>query len=378
MISKLALQGFRNLETAELGFHAGTTVVTGRNGQGKTNLLEAIHWVTQGWSFRSRSFEPALRFGTDECWLRMEGSVHGGRPHRQALWWRKGELSTKVNDEEFRTMAGLHGHLHAVLLGPEDIALVKEGPERRRRWLDVLVAETSVDGLELLQRYRRLLLQRNRWLKDRKGGTVQAAPAEWTAFEVLTEELARHGGQIMARRLDLLQRLAPEASRHYAELSCEAEEVAWACTGSVHPPTGLQGAELATELQGKLQRKMTAMRSVELAQGITCAGPHKDDVLLTFRSGATLRETGSQGQCRTAALAMGLVALDVALGADTEPPILLLDDIFAELDAERRSALANLIRTKKCQVFAATPRAEDLPFSADDMLHVKSGAVSRA
>lgn len=368
MIRKLTLHHFRNLESTELEFGAGITVVCGKNGQGKTNLLEAIHWVTQGWSFRARKFDAATLWNAEEAWLRMEGSAHG-RSHQQALLWRSGDLQVKVNGTESRSLSDLHGAVYAVMLGPEDIALVREGPEHRRRWLDLMLCQRNPENLDLLQRYRRILAQRNRWLKDHKAPSASPTEEEWPVLETLTEQIADLGAAVMVRREALLAELEGEVSSYYTQLSNGAESIQLNYKGSVNLDT-------QAELKGKLLRKMKAMRSMELAQGVTVAGPHKDDITIVFQeSGMPLREAGSQGQCRCTALAMGLVALDVAIGIDAEPPILLLDDIFAELDADRRRAFAECIKAKNCQVFVATPRLEDLPFAADHVLHVECGRV---
>lgn len=371
MICKLALHQFRNLRSAEIEFGSGITVICGNNGQGKTNLLEAIHWVTQGWSFRARKFESAVLWNAKEAWLRMEGSACG-RLHQQGLLWRGGEVVVKVAAQESKSLVDLHGHVHAVMLGPDDIALVREGPEHRRRWLDVMLCQRSAENLDLLQRYRRILAQRNRWLKDHKAPAASPMDHEWVVLDTLTGQLADLGALVMVRRAALLTELENGVAAYYAQLSNGSESIHLSYRGSVN----LDSQE---ELRGKLLRKMNAMRAVELAQGVTAAGPHKDDVAIVFGgSGASLREAGSQGQCRSTALAMGLVSLDVALGIDAEPPVLLLDDIFAELDADRRRAFAECIKAKNCQVFVATPRLEDLPFAADHVLRLEQGVVSRS
>ena len=375
MLHRIVLQNFRNLSDVDLQLHPGVTVISGRNGHGKTNLLEAIHWVTQGWSFRTRKFDAAVRMGAEETWLRMEGTAHNGRTHQQGILWRNGELSIKVNGEEAKSLAALHGHLYAIMLGPDDIELIKEGPEKRRRWLDLILAERYADGLELLMRYRRVLAQRNRLLKDWRAAQIPPSSADIAVLDAFSVQLAGLGATIIFRRAQLVQELAPAISSYYTQLSNAAESIGLRYRSSVQVDLNEPTCD-ETFLAGKLLRKLAALRSLELSQGSTAAGPHKDDLELRFiQSSAMLREVGSQGQCRTAALAMGLVALDVALRLDSEPPLLLLDDIFAELDADRRAALASLIRTKACQVLIATPRAEDLPFAGDQFIELDHGAV---
>jgi len=373
MIAKLFTQNFRNLVNAELSFQPGITVISGRNGQGKTNLLEAIHWVTQGWSFRARRFEDSVRFQAEEAWLRMEGSRQGDQKIQQGIHWTPQRTLVKAGETQGSGMAILHGHVSAVFLGPDDIDLVKDGPEGRRRYLDVLMCRLYPDGVDLLTRYRRTLAQRNRFLKDRRGTYIASGSPDEAVLDSLSEQLALLGARIQLRRQKLWNDLEPHLGEYYRLLSHDAESITGSLRTSVHAEEGMSEADVAA----KIGRKLLALRNMELQQGITGTGPHRDDLELRFApDGAPLRETASQGQSRTTALALGLVALDTALHNNSEPPILLLDDIFAELDAERRQALAQLIRTKNCQVFAATPRAEDLPFHSDTLLYVQSGQVS--
>jgi len=372
MIHKLVTHNFRNLVSAEIAFQPGIAVVAGLNGQGKTNLLEAIHWVTQGWSFRTRRFDDCVRFQAEEAWLRMEGTQQGGHKLQQAIHWTPKQVTVKSAETQGTGMALLHGHLSAIFLGPDDIALVKEGPEGRRRYLDVLLCRQHTDGVDLLTRYRRVLAQRNRFLKDHRGLSLQAGSSDEAVLDALSEQLAHLGARIQMRRQQLWSELEAPIGDYYRQLSQGAEAITGSLRTSVHFEPGMTESDVT----GKLHRKLLALRASELQQGITGTGPHRDDLELRFSAGASLRETASQGQCRTTALALGLVALDTALAADPEPPILLLDDIFAELDAERRTALAKVIRVKNCQVLAATPRAEDLPFSSDYSLQVHAGVVT--
>ena len=362
----------------ELVLGSGITVVNGRNGQGKTNLLEAIHWVTQGWSPRARSLEFAVQWKCTEAWLRMEGTASGGLPHRQALLWRNGSSTSKVAETENRGLAALHGHVRAVMMGPEDIALVREGPEHRRRWIDLLLTGRFPEGLDLLMRYRRILAQRNRWLKDHRGHPAPLNEADRATLDSLTAELARLGAAVIVRRNFLLEELRPLLVELNAQLACGGEMLDVEYVSGVNL-SGDASMEQEPGIAEVLLRKLQGVRSWELLQGVTGTGPHRDDIAIRFAgSGANLREAGSQGQCRTAALALGMTALHEAAGLDSEPPILLLDDIFAELDAERRSALAGLIRSQNCQVLIATPRAKDLPFSCDAQVLVENGVAVRS
>ncbi len=371
MLKRFRMHHFRNLADVDVELGSGITLVEGRNGHGKTNFLEAIHWVTQGWSFRTRRFESTLQFGERESWLQIEGEANGNPHWRQDLRYQDGHMQVRTPVAETTGLSVLHGNFHGVYLGPEDIALLREGPELRRRWLDVLLCQRYPDGVELLNHYRRILMQRNRWIKDNKNLQWSALPiGQAEVWESLTAQLCRLGSRIVEYRYQLMQELAKPLQENYLLLSAGQEGI----DVSYAPSLGdLQNAS-APEVYEQLWDRLVQQRNQELLLGVTAQGPHKDDVRVRFvGNGQLLREVGSQGQCRTAALAMGLAAL--ALEDQNTPPFLLLDDIFAELDTQRREALANVIRERACQVLVASPRLADLPFSVENRLQVQEGKI---
>lgn len=378
MIQKLKLHHFRNLADADLPINPGITLISGSNGHGKTNVLEALHWVSQGWSFKSRTFEQTLQFGQSESWLQIEGlRLETQESWRQDLQYKQGQLHVRTPEKEGASSALLHGHFLGKYMGPEDISLVREGPELRRRWLDILLCQRHHQGVEILSKYKRILQQRNRWLKDHKGQVFsQLDNTQKVLWETFSEHLSQLGSQIISMRLQLLREIAQPLYNYYQELSTGAESIDIQYA-SFYKNTALNLDHCKPqELQILLRQKLESIRNLELHQGVTGAGPHKDDVLFRFVANQQLlREIGSQGQCRTVALAMGLVSLDIAQFRNHQTPLLLLDDIFAELDASRREALAQLIRGKSCQALIASPRAADLPFAVECQWTIIQGAI---
>lgn len=371
MLQRIRLHHFRNLADCDIPLHPGVTLVEGRNGHGKTNFLEALHWVTQGWSFRTRQLPTTIRQGENEAWLQVEGLLENQRTWKQDLLYSPNSIRARTSEGEFSSLTALHGHLWATYLGPQDIALLREGPELRRKWLDVLLTQHYADGVPLLSAYKRILLQRNHFLKMHRGqNSNQLSIEQSLVFETLSTQLATLGARVMLYRQSVLDNVEPYIRDTYAKLAGEQEHIKCFYQSSCH----LSMQSSAESIQSFLLEKLQQSKHQEFLIGHTAHGPHKDDVRITFQeSGLLLREIGSQGQCRSAALALGLSALNLR---PENPPILLLDDVFSELDSERRIALAQQIRGKSAQILVASPRTEDLPFAVDQQLCVYRGDIS--
>ena len=438
MISKVFISKVRSLDTMDCNFDAGVNVICGPNGCGKTTILESIHLLSQGFSFRSRDLRELITWKNDELILRGEFNDEGRSRMRALRVYSRGS-EVRENGETLKSPASFFGKCPAVIMQPSDIELLRGGPEVRRHWLDEILCYRSSANAQVLRRYKRVLQQRNKWLKEFKQNG--AAVGGEDLFRVLTQQLIELGAKLWAARLSLSKEVSEIITRYYRKLSGGVDEITCAykssilksldaldvavpmpddmmneipadvsgtvnavggasgnaCfggegsetvgaggmpsagdisrdeVGSVASAEGLgnvtDGTENATDgvseemLRNAFARKLADLEFVERLQGMTMAGPHRDDLALCA-SGYEMRSVGSQGQCRSAAVAMRFAAVDVASRYLTKP-ILLLDDIFAELDVNRRDAVASLIREKECQVVIATPQAEDLPFKAD-------------
>lgn len=365
LITQLSLQGFRNLQETTVEFSPGLTVVCGGNGQGKTNLLEAIHLLCQGFSFRTRNLSEAIGWNVDSLVIRGSES-RGGVLHTRALQvHRRQGIKAKLDGNEGVSAGLLFGDAPVVMMGPSDIALVREGPDERRRYLDELLCYRHKGNADLLRRYKRVLLQRNRWLKEQR---ERVATGGEELFAVLTEQLVALGARLTEERSALCAELAPGIAHYHGLLSDGADQVR-----ALYHRSGGQG-ENAETISASYAERLRSQASAERRLGTTLSGPHRDDLLLEI-AGHPLRVAGSQGQCRCAALALRLAAVDLTL-AHSGFPILLLDDIFAELDPKRRAAVAEVIRSKGCQTFVAAPHAADLPFAGDTMIEVRGGSLA--
>ena len=423
MISKVFISKVRSLESMDCNFDAGINVICGPNGCGKTTILESIHLLAQGFSFRSRDLRELITWKNNELILRGEFEDEGRTRMRAIRVYSRGS-EVRENGESLKSPTSFFGTCPAVIMQPSDIELLRGGPEVRRHWLDEILCYRSSANAQVLRRYKRVLQQRNKWLKEFKQNG--AAVGGEDLFRVLTQQLIELGAKLWAARISLSKEVSEIITRYYRKLSGGVDEITCAYKSSIlksldaldaadplsdemmdeipvggaaggivsiaaegnaaydaggnaldndaENASGSEASDVPSEemLRNAFSRKLADLEFVERLQGMTMAGPHRDDLALCA-SGYEMRSVGSQGQCRSAAVAMRFAAVDVASRYLTKP-ILLLDDIFAELDVNRRDAVASLIREKQCQVVIATPQAEDLPFKADVEIKLEVGS----
>lgn len=364
MISKLFVQNVRSFEQFEREFVPGINVVGGPNGCGKTSILESIHLLTQGYSFRAKELSELIRWNTPELIMRAELECHGKKWSRGVSIGKRKSL-VKENGENLRSVAAFFGKCPSVVMQPSDIELLRGAPEVRRRWLDEILCFRSAANVATLRQYKRVLQQRNQWLRQFKQDG--AAVGGEDLLHVLTDQLVELGAKLWAARVSLSSDISPMITGYYRRLSGGVDEITCAYRSSIfRSPENAPACPDESQFLEMFEKKLVEMEKVEKILGMTMAGPHRDDLDLCI-SGYAMRSAGSQGQCRSAALAMRFAAADVA-NENLGKPILLLDDIFAELDLNRRDAVANLIREKGCQVVISTPEPEELPFKADSLV----------
>lgn len=400
MISSLSLAHVRSLDGREYRFVPGINVIHGKNGCGKTTVLEAVHLLAQGFSFRAHDLKELIAWNANEMILRG-AFEYDGRELARAVQVGRYKNIVKENGEPLRAVSQFFGKAPAVIMQPSDIELLRGAPEIRRRWLDEILCFRSASNAKVLRDYKRVLQQRNQWLRQfKKDG---AALGGEDLFHVLTDQLVALGAKLWAARISLSNEISPIITGYYRRLSGGVDTITCNYKSSIlkdldaldaavfmdeneleavaaesspqYAPEGCDAGENGAGgsasdapvsedmLKNAFAEKLAGLEFIEKLQGITMSGPHKDDLALCA-SGYEMRSVGSQGQCRSAAIAMRFAAVDVAARYLTKP-VLLLDDIFAELDVDRRGAVASLIREKDCQVLIATPQVEELPFTAD-------------
>lgn len=374
---------FRNYRELALqpGLHANAFL--GPNGAGKTNILEGLHLVTTGLSHRLASDREMVRHGTDAFSVRAAVS-RDSMPESalsQQVIYRDGR---KVFRRDRQALVG-RGRTEAlgaaVVFSPGDLDLVKGPPARRRAFLDLTLAKADARYRTCSRRYQAALAQRNRILAD--GGIQHGQQA---LLEPWTEQLIEQGARLLEYRLRGLTHLVPAAVQAYAALSGPtAEHLTALYVYAVPPAAGSLQSGPPPEraaIEAYLRHSFAATARDERRRGVTLAGPHRDDVRLLLDE-VPMRLFASQGQQRTAALALRLAEMSFLRTVSDEQPLLLLDDVFSELDQGRRRALLDLLslnRSSQQTFFTATdlgglPRLEDLALS---VFEVKDGTVAHA
>lgn len=338
-VERLRVRDFRSYEAAEAVLGEGLTVVSGRNGAGKTNLLEAIYFGCTGRSCRTANEREVVRLGSSAA--RVEVVVVGdGARHVLAVGFSPGEAKRATVDGApvERMLDAPARPLLGVFL-PDRLELVKGSPSLRRAHLDRLVAALWPARAETRRAYGQALAQRNALLTRVRAGA--ASPATLSAWDA---ELARHGVALRADRMEAAASVSAHAPAVAAELGLDGElAITYRPRSSAERPEDLAG-ELAARLDADLER------------GFTVHGPHRDDLALT-RDGRALRAYGSQGEQRLALLALLLAERETVAERRGAPPLMLLDDVMSELDSERRARLVERLRSGGQSVVTTTEPA---------------------
>lgn len=326
-IRRLAVRDLRNLEAVTLRPCARVNIICGANGQGKTNLLEALWLLTGQRSFRTSRDADLVRFGREKA--RLEASVFaGGRPQRIDLQLEP-RRSASLNGIPLDSPARLAGEFTAVVFSPEHLSMIKEGPVERRRFLDGAIGQ-------VMPRYTHHLGELDRVLRQRASllGELWKRPQLEPTLDIWDEHLARLGWLLTKARRRYVQRLAPIAAEIYRGLSQGAEEMAvsYRCAVRAEDDTpDEEGVE-------RFRRAIADARREDIRLGSSTVGPHRDDLEITL-SGRSARSFGSQGQQRSCALALKLAECRLMAQITGEEPVILLDDVLSELDPSRREYL---------------------------------------
>jgi DNA replication and repair protein RecF len=364
-VGHLWLTDFRLFREIDVELAPGLTVLYGANGQGKTSLLEAIGWVARARSFRGVGDAMLVRAGVDQAILRAEVTTGTRTQLFEAEIRASGRNRIQCNRQTVTRTRDLHGLLRTTVFAPDDLALVKAGPADRREYLDELLAMLAARYDAARTDYERVLKQRNALLRS-----GMRDPDARTTLDVFDEQLAKAGAEISRGRLRLLERLVPAISAAYASLATDARPVDgeytsdWA--GGVLTPAD------ADDLEPRLRAAIADRRRAEIDRGLTLVGPHRDELRLTI-GGLDARHQASQGEQRTLALALRLAGHATVRELTGAAPVLLLDDVFSELDADRSAALVHNLPAGQTLVSTAGALPPDVV--AERTLVVREGTV---
>ena len=331
-IKALKLKQFRNYDALELTLDPSVNLFFGPNGSGKTNLLEAVHYCALGRSHRTAQDREVIardrEMGACGVSIQRRDGVHDVAVKLLCAGEKRKQVF--LDGKRIPRLAQMMGMLQCVIFSPEDLLLVKDGPAARRRFLDMLLSQLSTQYFLALQGYQQALRQRNALLRQFRQGPVPAA-----AFLPWEEAMARAAAVIIPQRRACCQRLFQEAQTRYQSISGrEQERFALTYQGCLDP---------AEEIIPAVMARLEQLRGEDIRRGGTSFGPHREDLLLTIQQ-KDMRLFASQGQMRTAALAMKLSELSVFRQLSGEAPVLLLDDVMSELDLNRRTRLLDEIR----------------------------------
>jgi DNA replication and repair protein RecF len=364
---RLNLSNFRSWQEAVFEPVAGLNILYGGNAQGKSNLLEAIFFLATGKSFRTYRDRELAYMGADSLAVGALVRAAAGEFSLVVRWNQQVGKSFTFNREEQGRLADLFGHLTAVVFAPEDLAFIKGGPQLRRQALNLLLLQTSRSYYFHLREYNRILAQRNMYLK--RFTRTQGNEALLSAWD---EQLAAAGSELMIRRQQALTTMEPWVKDYNFRLG-SARELSFCYQSNItlEPKSNVDQAK-ETFLQ-----RLISSRQEEWRRRLTLSGPQRDELLFIL-GGQELKSFGSQGEQRTAALAWKLAEAKYIRQRTGQQPVLLLDDVYSELDRERRYFLTNEACLGSQAFITTTEPKESLPTGEAAFWEISLGTIKRA
>lgn len=341
-LTQLELHNFRNHTATTLKLASGVNLLVGPNAQGKTNLLEAIYLACVGRGWRTSRDNEMIQFGQENALVKVRAQKQFGTVDiaiKLGLGYKK---SISINQIPIAKVAELMGQINCVFFSPDELKMVKEAPADRRRWLNIDISQIDKSYFYALSRYNKILLQRNAYLKN------NSDPRELAIWD---EQLVTTGNILIAKRQAFIQRLTPYIIQKHQALTGNQEQIG-----------------VTYETAENFAKELTAAHERDLRLRTTTVGPHRDDLQITI-NGKDVRLYGSQGQQRTVALSIKLAELDLFTKLTGETPILLLDDVFSELDSSRQQRLLTAITHTQTVITATEPHQQGTVF------YIKNGQV---
>ncbi|MBQ6678908.1 MAG: DNA replication/repair protein RecF [Lachnospiraceae bacterium] len=357
LIKSLDLDNFRNYERLHMEFSPGTTILYGENAQGKTNILEAVSLAFSARSHRNAKDREMIRKDAEEAHIKLIAEKNRTEYRIDLHLKRGGHRGIAVNSVPLRRSADYLGTLKCVIFSPEDLQLVKEGPQERRRFIDAELCQLDRIYLNALIRYKKALEQRNQLLKD-----VSFEPSLMDTLDIWEEQLVSAGKEIIKRRKDFIEELSGITAPVHEKISGGKEHLKL-----------LYEPDVAAE---DFQNELFLNRGRDLKNKTTSVGPHRDDMAFDL-DGMDARIYGSQGQQRTSALSIKLAEIELVKKKSGEYPVLLLDDVMSELDAGRQNDLLKSITG--VQTLISCTGMEDFlshGFQADEVYRIKNGTAA--
>lgn len=329
-ISKLSLYNFRNYHTEEVQFEPRINLLIGSNGQGKTNILESIYYLSAGKSYRIKKADDLISWNENSFYLKADFFVHN-RQLKLESYYEPGKKVMKINQSSCKRLSDYVGTVNAVFFSPDDLAIVKKNPQERRRFIDYLLSQVKPSYIHLLNSYLRILYQKNTLLKTEKDQTLLK-----NQLQIWNEQLAETGRKIIQYRWEIIVKLNSFCQPIFREIFAPQDKMELRY---------LTYAKTLEDSLALLPLILEKRMKQEIVRKAVLIGPHKDDLLITL-NGKVARTYASQGQQRALVLCLKLAEMEIVLEEKKEYPILLLDDVLSELDKYRRNYLLNYLKTR--------------------------------
>ena len=357
ILKSIELKNFRNYEDLDLKLDSGTNILFGDNAQGKTNILEAAYVSGTTKSHKGSRDKDMIRFGEDESHIRTIVEKQGKEYQLDIHLKKNRSKGIAINKVPIKKASELFGILNMVFFSPEDLNIIKNGPSERRRFLDAEICQLDKIYLSDLTRYNKILMQRNRLLKD-----MQHQPQLMETLPVWDMQLVEYGKRLIRRRRQFVEELSEIVTGIHRNISGKREELVLRYEPNID----------AEFLEDELNR----VREKDRKYAQTSVGPHRDDISFFIR-GVDIRKFGSQGQQRTSALSLKLSEIELVRQTIHDTPVLLLDDVLSELDSNRQNYLLNSIHDIQTMI-TCTGLDEFVRnrFQIDKVFHVIDGHVS--
>lgn len=360
IIKRFRAENFRNIEKCDIEFSPGVNLLYGKNAQGKTNVVEGIYYFSRGKSFRGREDKELVRFGEAGFRIKLDFASETGEESLEYAMFGKERLRKK-NDYKITKVTEMIGSFKAVLFYPDDLGLVKDGPEERRGFLNVAAAACYAPYIRYYSDYKKALENRNCILKMMQKGL----PVDYRELESWSDSVAEYASHIYLFREDYVRRLTVYAGKILGEISDGGEELTLSYESSV--ASGIQDRLTVKEEYKKI---LTSSIDREIAAGVTLFGPHRDDLDIRI-NGKSARSFASQGQQRSIVLALKLSEGEVIKEICGEYPVFLFDDVLSELDERRRKYVLSEIGDRQI-IITCCDRNECVGFT-DNEIEVSGG-----
>lgn len=360
-INQIKLLNYRNYTEEKVYFSPNLNVLLGKNAQGKTNLLEAIYFCSVARSPRTSRESELVKWNCDFANILLDYTTRAGDKKIEITLKKRGKKIVRLNKINILKIADLVGAVKCVYFSPDELKLVKDAPQDRRKFLDTDISQLDKNYFYNLLKYNKILDNRNKLLKEQKDAEVikQTLP-------IWSMQLAQTGAKIIFSRIKFLQKLKLYAMNSHAYLTDNSEKLDINYQGIV--------ALSEKDIETKLLEQLSLSEEKDLRLGYTTIGPHRDDIEMKV-NGIDIRAFGSQGQHRTVALSLKLAELEIFKDECGEYPILLLDDVLSELDIDRQSKL--LEKTKQIQTIMTTTNTNEYLLDKATIIRVEDGKVIR-